>query len=124
MLNISVQQSRPSQRPPGRASHERETGGKVKVEARKRMLNSHDFSYELLLTAETPVESLAIDDVFGSTVGEDGLISLAQGSVKLSDGYGEHYIILRRTGQPSKGSNPKDSLTEYLLNPYGRTGQP
>lgn len=48
----------------------------------------------LLLIAENDEESKMIDKIMGDLVDENGRISGCYGEVKLSDGYGEHYISL------------------------------
>jgi hypothetical protein len=63
----------------------------VKIESRDR-----ESGPTLILIPETPEESRLIDSVLGSTVTTgDGLIARVRGEVRLSDGYGEHYISLR-----------------------------
>ncbi len=51
----------------------------------------------LLLVSESDYDSLMIDKAFGSTVqDDDGFIANVSGEVRLSDGYGDHYIILKK----------------------------
>jgi len=50
---------------------------------------------QLILLPE-PYESKVIDEIFGSRVDAGGLIAKVFGEVKLSDGYGEHYIRLEK----------------------------
>jgi hypothetical protein len=51
----------------------------------------------LLLVSESLEESRMIDFVFGDKVqNAEGHIANVEGSVQLSDGYGEHYIRLQR----------------------------
>jgi hypothetical protein len=37
-----------------------------------------------------------IDQIFGSHVGEDGLIGERVAEARLSDGFGEHYIYIKK----------------------------
>jgi len=64
----------------------------MKVEIRK---TGGKPSHQLILRP-TKKESKLIDEALGSKVGEDGLISVVAGQVRLSDGYGEHYILLEK----------------------------
>ena len=50
--------------------------------------------HAIILVAETAEESEILDQAFGCAVGEDGLIALVEGKVKLADGFREHYIEL------------------------------
>ena len=50
----------------------------------------------LILVAENKEESKLFDSVFGNKVEKDGLIAQIQGEVRLSDGFGEHYLVLKR----------------------------
>ena len=50
----------------------------------------------LVLESESEGESLLLDELFGAKVGEDGLIANGQCEVRLSDGYGEHYVYLKK----------------------------
>jgi hypothetical protein len=58
----------------------------------------------LCLVVESREESHLLDAALGKTVvDDDGLISRVQGEVRLSDGYGEHYISLHAAeGGPEK----------------------
>ena len=67
----------------------------MRVELRKRVIDDTHFFYDVILIPE-PQESLLLDHAFGNTVGEDGMIAQLEGHVKLSDGFGQHYIQLRR----------------------------
>lgn len=49
-----------------------------------------------ILICESEAESLIIDEAFGDIVQENGLIANINGEVRLSDGYGPHYILLKR----------------------------
>lgn len=57
----------------------------------------------LCLIADSKDESLILDEVFGSKVGDDGLISVRKCECRLSDGYGEHYIYV--DAEPSHFAN-------------------
>jgi hypothetical protein len=50
----------------------------------------------IVLIIETHEESSMVDEAFGSDVAPDGLIAELNGEVRLSDGYGEHYICLEK----------------------------
>jgi len=70
----------------------------MKVETR---IFNKDTSLEkkLLILLPTKKESKLLDFVFGSQVNNedgDGIISPVTGVVKLSDGYGTHYIQLQK----------------------------
>lgn len=61
------------------------------IEARKGC------SPALLLIPQNEEESLLIDSIFGDKVVDgDGLIAHVEGQVRLSDGYGDHYIRLEK----------------------------
>lgn len=52
---------------------------------------------QLLLVSECEEESRMIDAMAGSQVLDgDGFIANIEGEVRLSDGYGEHYISLKK----------------------------
>jgi hypothetical protein len=53
-------------------------------------------AYQLLLIATSEEESKMIDEVFGNKVGDDDVIAVVTGTVRISDGYGEHYLRLER----------------------------
>lgn len=50
----------------------------------------------LLVVLESEAESQMVDEAFGKAVDDDGLIASVKGEVRLSDGYGEHYIALSK----------------------------
>jgi len=62
----------------------------MKVQYRKILGNPA----RAVFICETEEESEILDKVFGNKVKEDGFISETKGQVKLSDGYGEHYVQL------------------------------
>lgn len=53
----------------------------------------------ILLIPDRIEEAILIDAVLGDKVGEDGLISKVTGEVRLSDGYGQQYIVLQKVEQ-------------------------
>ena len=56
----------------------------------------------LLLVPENDEESMAIDECFGSAVGEDGLIAVGKCEVRLADAWSTHYIALTPTPKDAK----------------------
>jgi hypothetical protein len=83
----------------------------VKLQARsflgKRMLN---------LVVETEEESLMIDEYLGSKVQDSsGYISSVIGQVKLSDGYGQHYIALESLEEVNAKKKPARLLAVEIL---------
>jgi hypothetical protein len=64
----------------------------MKVEIRKTGATP---AYQLILLP-TEEESKMIDLAFGSKVKDDDSIAVVTGQVRLSDGYGEHYILLEK----------------------------
>lgn len=50
----------------------------------------------LVLVCENEDESKMVDAVCGSTVDDDGLIATTTAEVRLSDGYGPHYILIKK----------------------------
>jgi hypothetical protein len=55
----------------------------------------------LLLTAETKEESALINEFLGKEGhAEPGFISEVKGEVRISHGYGEHYILLAPVEKP------------------------
>ena len=77
----------------------------MKVETRtRRTKDEHgyeDIWTDIILIPETDAESRAID-----LLGEGKIPTAVKGKIDLSDGYGEHYIILREAGR-------KDLEDEY-----------
>jgi hypothetical protein len=72
----------------------------------------------LLLVMENEEESALVDKALGSAVqNAEGLISDIKGQVRLSDGYGSHYISL----QQSEHVDPNDETT--LLQLFQKTAQ-
>lgn len=68
------------------------------VQTRKRLKNETEhervFTYDLVLESGGEEESKLID-LLGNTVGDDGLIVTGKFEVRLADGYGEHYVLLK-----------------------------
>ena len=52
-----------------------------------------------IFVAETTAESAILDELFGTQVGSDGLIGTLYAECRLSDGYGEHYIYIKKEGK-------------------------
>lgn len=52
--------------------------------------------YGLVLISDSEEASKMLDEAFGSTVGEDGVIAMLIGEVRLSDGCVEHYLRLEK----------------------------
>jgi hypothetical protein len=65
----------------------------MRIETRIKTANGITSLRSLLLISESKEESLLLD-ALGKEVGEDGFIADVTGKLKLSDGYGEHYIEL------------------------------
>jgi len=57
----------------------------------------------LILVPEDEEESKVVDDCFGAAVGEDGLIAVGACEVRLSDGYGTHYVALMPVPKDEEG---------------------
>jgi len=68
----------------------------MRIEPRQFLVSRNPLRHKklLCLVAETPQESKLIDDYLGCVVHEDGLVTEVKGEVRLSDGYGDHYIRL------------------------------
>ena len=52
--------------------------------------------FGILFISESSEESRLFDHAFGSKVEEDGLIGRRIAECRLSDGYGEHYVLIKR----------------------------
>ncbi len=57
---------------------------------------------QVILLAESSEESLLLDETLGKTVDGHGLIARVEGELRLSDGYGEHYLRLVETKYPER----------------------
>jgi hypothetical protein len=56
-----------------------------------------DGKERFLVLLPTPYESQLIDAILGcNVIDSEGLITRIEGEVRLSDGYGEHYIRIER----------------------------
>ena len=54
------------------------------------------FCRGVTLICENDGESRLLDEAFGSRVRDSGIIAAVSGEIRLSDGIGEHYILLRK----------------------------
>lgn len=68
----------------------------MRMEARHQMVEGEKEIRGLVLVADSEQESRLLDALVGSSVGEDGLIAIGEFEVRLSDGYGEHYVYLKK----------------------------
>ena len=75
----------------------------MKIEARtgKDHLTGKIFPRGVVIIAENEGESKLLDEVFGKTVRECGVICNITGQLKLSDGYGEHYLWIEKMKAPT-----------------------
>lgn len=71
----------------------------MRLELRHATTKDHTGRYvrDVLFIAESKAESALLDEVFGTTVNEDGLIDKRELPVecRLSDGFREHYVTLK-----------------------------
>lgn len=69
----------------------------MRVVTRKRLKTADEhrrvFTYDLALFPDKDESKLV--DLLGEVVGEDGLITTGTFEVRLSDGYGPHYVLLK-----------------------------
>lgn len=67
----------------------------MRVSTRRLLHDDHEtFHHDVLLIAETEADSLALD-LIGKTVDGDGLIATGVYEIRLSDGVGTHYVLLK-----------------------------
>lgn len=70
----------------------------MKVVPRKRLKHANSerriFTYDLVLTADE-LESDLIDLLGDKVIDDDGLIVRGTFEVRLSDGYAQHYVLLK-----------------------------
>lgn len=50
----------------------------------------------IVFIPEYELETKWLDEIFGSEVGVDGLINTGKVEYRLSDGYGQHYLLVPR----------------------------
>lgn len=67
----------------------------MKAELRHTRKGNKSVVRGIVLISENKAESAILDAVFGSHVGEDGLIGTRKAECRLADGYGEHYIYIQ-----------------------------
>lgn len=68
----------------------------MRVEIRETICLGTIVPRGLVFVAETADESHLLDKFFGKAVGPDGLIGDPRiAECRLSDGYGEHYVLVR-----------------------------
>lgn len=74
----------------------------MRLEARtgKDHMTGRIYSRGVVLIAENAGESRLLDEVFGKSVRPNGTICNVTGSLKLSDGCGEHYLWIERMKAP------------------------
>ncbi len=86
----------------------------MRVERRKRVVSRGDggetFTVDAVLAAETKEESKILDEVVGSFVGEDGWIGSGAFDVRLSDGYGDHYVLLKGNRLTTRSTTVHDHI--------------
>jgi hypothetical protein len=86
----------------------------MRIEIRRTQVHGTLVPRGLVLVAECNAESELIDEVFGNKVLDgDGLIAdlSVETEVRLSDGYGDHYIYLKA---PHAGQRSKDRTNHGL----------
>jgi hypothetical protein len=71
----------------------------MRVVHRKRLQRADEkkrvFTYDLCLITEEEDESLALDLLGDTVVDDDGLLVRGTFELRLSDGYGDHYVLLK-----------------------------
>lgn len=68
----------------------------MRLELRKRMHDDRvSYHHDVVLLAETDEESALLDYALGKHVDPDGLIAKFTGELRLSDGLGEHYLLVQ-----------------------------
>ncbi len=66
----------------------------MKVESRKRGNKDGTSYHDIVLISENEEESKILD-LLGDRVDADGIIENGEYELRLSDGYGEHYVLLK-----------------------------
>jgi hypothetical protein len=70
----------------------------VRIEPRYKPRGKRRFISAAVFVAETESESKILDAVFGKTLKNvDGLIGNRDAECRLSDGCGEHYVIIKKS---------------------------
>lgn len=91
----------------------------MKVEIR-RFTNERGVvvSTALVLAVENEGESKLLDEVFGKTVHDGGLIGTLTASLpaecRLADGYGQHYVMIKNEPLPMQRATKALEFAEYL----------
>ena len=67
----------------------------MKIEERIRFVKPNHQYVDAVIIAETEAESEILDKVFGKVLDSDGFISKTMCECRVSDGCGEHYVLIK-----------------------------